>query len=162
MGFTVATEALEAVGRSLRAQRKALGISMSAAAEAAGMSRVTWYRLEKGEASVAWGFLVAAARALDLQVKLGPKPAVLERAGALDPTPPLDKWLPLEIALADFPGLRRLAWQLQEGLESVTPREAWGLYERNWRHLHVDDLPENERALIAGLTKAFGDLHAGV
>lgn len=162
MGPFVANETRKAMGRSLRARRKTLGISMTAAAEAARMSRVTWHRLEKGESGVAWDFLLAAASALDLQLQLLPRePGAVERPSTRPP-PSLDDWLPLEIALADFPGLHRLAWQLREGLDHVTPREAWGLYERNWRHLEVDALPRDERALITALGKIFGEMHAGI
>ena len=43
---------LRQLGEQVRLQRKALRISATAAAEAAGMSRVTWHRIEKGEPSV--------------------------------------------------------------------------------------------------------------
>ena len=59
------------LGAALRAHRKGLGISMTVAAETAGMSRVTWYRLEKGESSVAWGSLLAAAGVLGMEIHLG-------------------------------------------------------------------------------------------
>ena len=35
------------VGEQIRAHRKSLKVSATTAAEAAGMSRVTWYRIEK-------------------------------------------------------------------------------------------------------------------
>ena len=42
-------EQLSALGQQIRARRKALGVSATAAAEAASMSRVTLHRIEKGE-----------------------------------------------------------------------------------------------------------------
>jgi transcriptional regulator with XRE-family HTH domain len=162
MRFLAADAAAKTAGQSLRARRKALGISMTAAAEAAQMSRVTWYRLEKGEAGVAWGFLLAAATVLGLQIHLLPEDATQSETESTGQQLSLQQWLPLDIALADFPGLQRLAWQLQEGLDHVTPREAWGLYDRNWRHLDVEGLTSRERALIGALGKTFGAIHGTV
>ena len=39
---------LQELGAQIRARRKALGVSATAAAESAGMSRVTLHRIEKG------------------------------------------------------------------------------------------------------------------
>ena len=39
---------LQALGAQIRAQRKALGVSATVIAEAAGVSRVTLHRIEKG------------------------------------------------------------------------------------------------------------------
>ncbi len=145
------------LGSALRARRKALGINMAAAAEVAGMSRVTWHRLEKGEPGVAWGFVLAAAAALGLDLRLGdPGDAAMEAA------PRLDEFLPLRIHLADFPGLRRLAWQVGEGVEALTPREAFGLYARNLRHLDTDALSTRERWLLHALREVYGEVDAGV
>jgi len=139
-------------GKTLRDRRKALGISMAAAAEAAGMTRLTWQRIEKGEPGVTLGFVLAAARVLGMDLKL-------EMAGEDTRTPqpkPGAQWLPLDIRLADYPGLQRLAWQLRKGVETLTPRQAWELYERNGRHLDPDMLNAQERALMRGLRMVLG------
>lgn len=139
------------LGLSLRMRRKALGISATAAAEAAHISRVTWHRLEKGEPNVAFGSLLAAARVLDMKLCLQP--------GDTEPAAtkvPLDEYLPLRIRLEDYLQLRGLAWQVADGMQTVSPREALGLYERNWRHLQVDKLETQERALIDALRLTFG------
>lgn len=140
-----------ALGLVLRARRKALGISMAAAAEAAQISRVTWHRLEKGEVTVALGSLLAAARVLGLDLRL-------QAAGPTSPMAeyPLDAWLPLHIRLGDYPQLRRLAWQVGDATQAVSPREALGLYQRNWRHLQPELLEPKERALIAALRQVYG------
>jgi transcriptional regulator with XRE-family HTH domain len=57
---------LIALGQKIAAHRKALGISAAAAAEAAGMSRVTLHRIEKGQPSVTMGAYVIAMTALGL------------------------------------------------------------------------------------------------
>ena len=51
----IAAARLLALGEQLRAQRKRLGVSATTAAEAAGMSRVTLHRIERGEPSVTMG-----------------------------------------------------------------------------------------------------------
>lgn len=143
------------LGATLRARRKTLGISMTAAAEAAGMSRVTWHRLEKGEMTVAWGSMLAAARVLDMALSIDEIGVGAEKvASAPDPK----AWIPLQIRLADYPGLRGLAWQIREGLDWLSPREAWEIYERNRRHLDTANLSTAERALIDGLQQTFDRL----
>lgn len=140
-----------AIGQALRERRKALRISMVAAAEAAGISRVTWHRLEKGEGTVAWGSLLAAAAVLDLELGLvDPRQPGVEQAR--NP----EECLPLRIVLEDYPQLRRLAWQLGEEAGPLSAREALGLYERNWRHVDRAALSPRERALIRALRITFG------
>ncbi len=140
------------LGRALRIARQALGISVTAAAESARISRVTWHRLEKGEPTVALGLLLAAARVLDMDVRLQPFQAITE--GREDAPP--DQWLPLQIRLEDYPQLRQLAWQVGDGRQTLTPREALGLYERNWRHVQPALLEPREQALLDGLREVFG------
>ena len=145
------------LGQALRAARKALGITVTAAAQAAQISRVTWHRLEKGERTVALGALVAAAQVLDVALVLVPKGA------AGKPTPPAgDDYLPLQILLADYPQLRQLAWQVGDDRHVLTPREALGLYERNWRHVQHAALDPRERALLDALRRVFGAEFLGV
>ncbi len=140
------------IGAELRARRKALGISATSAADAAQMSRVTWHRLEKGEGTVALGSLLAAARVLGLDLILG---IAGRKPMAAEDMPPGD-WLPLRIRLDDYPQLRELAWQVGDGAEVLSPREALGLYERNWRHVRPDSLEPRERALLDALRRTFG------
>lgn len=63
---------------------------------------------------------------------------------------------PAPTRLDDYPQLRGLAWQVADGAQTVSPREALGLYERNWRHLQVEKLEPHERALIEALRHVFG------
>lgn len=141
------------LGQTLRTRRKSLGLSAVAAAEAAGISRVTWHRLEKGEASVAAGSLLAAAAVLGLRVELLPPTSAAESPTATDA---LADHLPLRIRLHDFPQLRRLAWQVADDAQELTPREALDLYERNWRHVQRDAFEPQERALIGALQQVYG------
>jgi transcriptional regulator with XRE-family HTH domain len=131
------------LGERLRAARKRQKVSAVAAAEAAGMSRVTLHRIERGEPSVAAGAWVALAGTLGLALDLA-APAVNAAAS-----------LPARIRLDEYPQLKRLAWHLQ-GVEDLPPREALDLYERNWRHVDRSGLTEQESALIRALSAALG------
>ena len=139
-----AAEQLARLGERLRMHRKQQGISAIAAAEAAGMSRVTLHRLERGEPSVTVGAWFAAAAALGLRLDLQDPQA--PQAAAV---------LPDRIRLADYPQLKKLAWQLQ-GVEDVSPQEALSLYERNWRHVDAATLSMKEIALVHALATALG------
>src|SRR5690554_3292462 len=68
---------LQAMGARLRARRKALGVSAIAAAESAGISRVTWYRMEQGEPSVAGGIWASAAAVHGQTLALGKQDAAV-------------------------------------------------------------------------------------
>lgn len=134
----------------MRARRKQLKVNATTAAEAAGLSRPTLYRIERGESSVTLGAYVAAAAALGLAFRLADPLA--------DPGPGTAGALPLQIMLADYPELKRLAWQLQ-GVEALTPQEALNLYERNWRHVDTAALSPRERTLVQQLAAALGGGH---
>lgn len=139
-----AADHLAMLGGQLRRHRKAQKVSATAAAEAAGLSRVTLHRIERGEPGVSMGAWLGAATVLGLQLAL------------VDPHAPLEAVaLPQRIRLDDYPQLRQLAWQLQ-GIEELTPHEAFSLYERNWRHVDVAALPPAERLLIDSLGQALG------
>jgi transcriptional regulator with XRE-family HTH domain len=140
--------ALAELGEQLRAERKRLGVSAVTTAEAAGMSRVTLHRIERGEPSVTIGAYANAAAALGLALGVaGPPPAAPSRAQPASEPP--------RIRLADHPQLARVAWQ-HRGATEVTPAEALNLYERNWRHIDQAALAPQERALIHSLVASLG------
>jgi len=144
-------ETLAAIGAAARRRRKDLGISAVAAAEAAGISRVTLHRIEKGEPAVTMGAYLRVLVALGLAVDVKPQeeaaaPAEAHRQG----------WLPARIRIADYPGLKELAWQVH-GPQELTPHEALGIYERNWRHLDPATLSATERDLVDALRLALGN-----
>lgn len=143
-------EALAAIGGVVRRRRKDLRISAVAAAEAAGISRVTLHRIEKGEPAVTMGAYLRVLVALGLAVAVRPQ----EEAAA-----PLEAhrrgWLPARVRIADYPGLKKLAWQVH-GPQELTPREALGIYERNWRYLDPTTLAPAEQDLIEALRLALG------
>ena len=140
---------LQALGAHIRAQRKALRLSATVTAEAAGLSRVTLHRIEKGEPSVTMGAWCNAMAALGMELQAhtgaqGQPAAAPNRAG----------WIPARVALADYPQLRALAWQVH-GTDTLTPAEALGIYERNARHLDMEAMPPHEKALLDALRLAL-------
>jgi transcriptional regulator with XRE-family HTH domain len=149
---SAATEKLHLLGGQIRARRKALRISATAAAEAAGMSRVTWHRIETGEPSVTMGAYLNAMDVLGLD--FGIAPPVEEARQAVDED--RKGWIPARIRIADYPQLKQLAWQVH-GTGALTPAEALSIYQRNWRHVDVKALEPRERDLIDALRIALGD-----
>ena len=114
------------------------------------MSRVSVHRIEQGEPSVTMGAYLNVLAALGMTFsamamgKEAPENAADDKAG----------WLPVRVRLADYPQLKQLAWQVQ-GTDELTPREALGIYERNWRHVDEAALLPRERNLIDALRLAF-------
>lgn len=149
---SAAAERLASLGRQIRAHRKALRVSATAAAEAARMSRVTLHRIENGEPSVTMGAYLNAMVALGLDFGiLAPGQAVGGRGDD-------DRkgWIPARIRLADYPQLKQLAWQVH-GTDALTPGEALGIYERNWRHLDLQAMDAHERNLVEALRLALAE-----
>ena len=142
---------LQALGAQMRAQRKVLRLSATVVAEAAGISRVTLHRIEKGEPSVAMGAWCSAWAALGMSLQASNRsadktgsPLTVDRSG----------WIPARVALADYPQLRALAWQVH-GTDTLTPSEALDIYERNARHLDLQAMPADEQALLQALRLAL-------
>jgi transcriptional regulator with XRE-family HTH domain len=115
-------------------------------AEAAGMSRMTLHRIEKGEPSVTMGAYMSVIAALGLRLELA-DPGV--RKASRDKAP-----LPRAIRIADYPQLKRIAWQLAD--TELTPKEALALYQRNWRHVDRKAMDDLERDLVRRLAARLG------
>jgi transcriptional regulator with XRE-family HTH domain len=155
-----AAQLLNALGEQIRVQRKSLRISATATAEAAGLSRVTLHRIEKGSPAVTMGAYLLVMGALGLT--LGAQQANSVSAAPLNSSSPNRKgWIPARIPLADYPQLRQLAWQVH-GTDVLTPAEALGIYERNARHLDAGTLEPAERDLMEALRVALADGAADV
>lgn len=149
-----ALASLQALGQQLRARRKALRVSSTAAAEAAGISRVTLHRIEKGEPSVsggAWAQAMAALGMTLLACNAENTPAPGSQGGPAN----LAEWIPVRVRLQDYPQLKALAWQVH-GTDTLSPAEAWGIYERNARHLDAAAMSPTERALLQALRTGLG------
>ena len=139
------------IGKQIRAHRKALGVSTITAAEAAGMSRVTWYRIEKGATSVTLGAYLSALTVLGLNLKVA---QLSTHDHDSDDNPNNTESIPVRIAFADYPQLKQLAWQVH-GVDTLSPREALTIYERNWRHLDLETMKPNEHNLVTALRQVF-------
>ncbi|MGP1691379.1 MAG: helix-turn-helix domain-containing protein [Giesbergeria sp.] len=144
------TAQLQALGAQIRSQRKALRLSATVTAEAAGLSRVTLHRIEKGEPSVAMGAWCSTMAALGMVLQARSEADASAAAPALNRT----GWIPARVPLADYPQLRALAWQVH-GTDTLTPVEALGIYERNARHLDLQAMSADEQALLQALRLAL-------
>lgn len=145
---TVQANTLRVIGQRIRARRKQLGVSATAAAEAAGMSRVTLHRIERGEPAVTMGAYVGAISVLGLELDLA-DPRIRNR----QKKNPFK--IPKKIRLSDYPQLKQLAWQLK-GNKEITVEEAIDLYERNWRHVQLHKMEPHEKNFVEALLLAFG------
>jgi len=130
------TQQAQALGARIRAARKQQRTAAATAAQAAGMSRSTWHRIEAGEPSVTLGAFLAALAAVGLRATLDGSQAPPEPPSAFP------------FRLGDHPGLRALAWQLGDDtvLSQVQLRE---LLDRQGRHLEEGSLTDTERRLVA-------------
>lgn len=139
---SVATQ-LQALGQRIRAQREQQQVTATDAAEAAGMSRVTLHRIERGEPSVTMGAYLGALAAVGLSLQVR------------EPETARGTSLPAAVRLDDYPALKQLAWQMP-GVAELSPSQALDLYERNWRHLDRERLTPGERRLLQVLVDELG------
>lgn len=150
---------LVALGERLRLARRRRTKTAEDVAARAGITRVTLRRVEGGEPAVMMGTYLKVMAALGLAQDL-----VLV---ARDDTygrrlqdeqllrKPATTKAPKKIRLADYPRLREIAWST-DPTASITPAEAFALYERNWRHLDRDAMDQKEQDLVARLTATVG------
>lgn len=152
---TPAIANLQALGTLLRDHRKRLGVSATMAAESAGMSRITWYRIEQGNAAVTMGAYMQALAVLGLEL-------AVQQLNSDKSEAPRNKagWIPTDIALADYPQLQQLAWHVRgKDTFTLSPREALDIYERHGRHLDKSAMSQEEHALLAALHKVLDSSH---
>ncbi len=68
----------------------------------------------------------------------------------------LHAFLRRELLLVDdYPALRLLCWNRR--MPYITRRDAFALYERNWRFVDLAGAPKRERMLIDDLAREFGN-----
>jgi transcriptional regulator with XRE-family HTH domain len=151
---TTAHAQLQVLGEQLRARRKALKVSSTAAAEAAGMSRVTLHRIERGEPSVAGGAWASAMEVLGLRL-LAHDTEDGDHADGPQRQTDLKEWIPARVRLADYPQLKALAWQVH-GTDVLSPQEALDIYERHARHLDAATMSSAEQGLLQALRTGLG------
>ena len=137
------------IGQLIMQHRKSFKITANAAAETAGISRVTLHRIEKGEPTVSMGAYLNVMSALDLNLHLSAKTDIGNTANAGS----VGK-LPVRLSLSDYPQLKELAWHVQ-GVDELSLVEAHSIYERNKRFLDTENLSDSEQELIELLGVAF-------
>lgn len=141
---------LRALGTRLRDARTALSVSSTSAAQSAGVSRMTWHRMESGSPSVSAGAYARALIVLGIANEDDAPAAPVRPAGMI----------PTRIRIGDWPELAALSWSMQPDT-MLTPREALAVYERNGRHIDAAKLTDAERSLIDDLRDGFvDDVHA--
>ena len=138
---------LATIGQQLHLRRKSLKVSAESVAIAAGISRITLHRIEKGEPGVSMGAFVSVIEALGLQFIVSSKD--LDKTDVSMPEINLNK-----ISIKEYPQLKQLAWQLHDDAE-LTAVEAKNMYERNEKHIYFDLISEKERELIKLLGVEF-------
>lgn len=90
---------------------------------------------------------------LTVPKELAEKIAIARRAGAFDEA--LDQAIGRAVVrVRDYPQLKDLAWNRAD--EFISARDAFLLYERNWRLVDVQRLEPAERQLIDRLKLEFG------
>ncbi len=141
---------LQELGQQLRDRRKELGVSSIAASEAAGLSRVTLYRIEQGEPSVAMSAYLSVIVVLGLSFNLVDVQTQAHQSNSHN-----RKKIPKKIQVAQYPQLKKISWQLKK-TATLSPEDALNLYERNWRHVDLKSLNTKERSLIKSLLELFG------
>lgn len=151
---------LEALGERLRLARRRRKMTAQQVALEAGITRVTLRRVEAGEPGVLMGtylrVLATLGLAQDLIVvarddMLGRRLQDEELTRSAVPKTARAQ----RIRLADYPMLREVAWSTDPAAE-LTPRDAFALYERNWRHIDREAMDRRERDLVEHLTKTVG------
>ena len=60
----------------------------------------------------------------------------------------------ISVDVKSYPNLDLLCWNL--ATPRITRRDAFALYERNWRWLDAENTPSHERAFIDSLAEEFG------
>ena len=60
----------------------------------------------------------------------------------------------IPIDVASYPTLAQLCWNLAE--PCLSRRDAFAMYERNWRWIDAAGTPAHERAFIVSLAEEFG------
>ena len=140
------------IGQLIRQHRRSFKITANAAAQTAGISRVTLHRIEKGESTVSMGAYLNVVSALDLNLHLSAKGDKGDKGYEVNGDD-VGK-LPVRLSFSDYPQLKELAWHVQ-GVDELSLVEAHSIYERNKRFLDVENLSDSEQELIELLGVAF-------
>jgi len=141
-------EFLASLGQRILLQRKKLKVAAESVALAAGISRITLHRIEKGEPGVSMGAYMSVIIALGLSL------SIQEGALKLNDVEK-DNYLS-EIAIKDYPQLKLISWQLKDDAV-LNALEAKNMYERNQKYILFNEMTAHEKKLIKQLGVEFDD-----
>ena len=141
-------EFLASLGQRILLQRKKLKVAAESVALAAGISRITLHRIEKGEPGVSMGAYMSVIIALGLSL------SIQEGALKLNDVEK-DNYLS-EIAIKDYPQLKLISWQLKDDAV-LNALEAKNMYERNQKYIVFNEMTAHEKKLIKQLGVEFDD-----
>ena len=139
---------LTKLGADLKLNRKRLGVTAEVAAKAAGISRVTLHRIERGSAGASIGAVHQVASALGLELRLCDR--IVHPTNAFD----TDEAVPLKIVIDRYPFLRSLCWHIPNQ-NVLGAREAHDIYARGSRFLKDQEFSNEELKLMEKLSQMF-------
>jgi hypothetical protein len=58
------------------------------------------------------------------------------------------------IEISKYPQLKSITWDLKDS--SITPKDAFSIYERRWSYVNEGEIQPNEQQIIKLLTKSIG------
>ena len=117
------------IGQLIRQHRRSFKITANAAAQTAGISRVTLHRIEKGEPTVSMGAYLNVVSALDLNLHLSAKGSKGYEVNGDD----VGK-LPVRLSFSDYPQLKSLHGMCR-GLMSyllLRPTQSMNVTSASW------------------------------
>ena len=145
-------ELLNDVGCKVQQFRKSHKLTQAILAESLEIDRRTLAKLERGDLTISLGTALHILRNLGFAVTVY-SPSEKETADEA-----LDKhYLPMQINLADYPVLKRCAWQLKAE-DSVTPPIAYKLYQDKQSDFAKGNMSRKEQRLFACLELVYGSL----
>lgn len=150
------TSVLEKIGHRIRDERMRLKVSSVHAAEAAGLSRVTLHRIEKGEPTVALGMYLKVMDALGLTLEAFSKDKKTHVHGRVREAKATASKRIRMVSFKDCPQLKSVAWHIH-GVEKLPAKDALALYERNWRHIDQKKMTAMEKKVVDNLVKNYGN-----
>lgn len=81
---------------------------------------------------------------------------LFERIALLDYMKPTMVEMRREIVPAEFPELAKLVWN-RDPSRPVDEKEAYALYDRNWRFVDTEHMDARELALVQELDQRYGN-----
>ena len=145
-------EFLNDIGCKVQQFRKSHNLTQAILAESLEVDRRTLAKLERGDPSISLGTAFHIFNNLGFSVTVNSTSEQEAKAEAFD-----KHYLPIHIKLADYPVLKRCAWQLKAE-DSVTPPVAYQLYQDKKSDFAKSNMSRKEQHLIGCLELVYGSL----